>query len=196
MGSLLKGKAPVGTPLTAVEDDPEVIRLREAHAGCLDHESRLTREWKTLADQLNPYTASTDHRIELTMSERIRAEERQRALVPLIRLATADIPPAAEALAAARRRAYAARYDACRARVAAKLERFYRDLEALARGAHADLRAECDRMNACLTIPGATMAGLAPPPFDPLMLCWPELREDPDGPVTQRRQYLAKDGWL
>jgi hypothetical protein len=183
---------------TPVEADADVVAARQAHEAVVARKTALEAEWRAIAAALNPYTASQDHRTELTLPERIRAEERQRELVPLLRLIPVELGPAAEALAAARRRAYTARYEAARRRVQERLTAFYAALEQLVAGPHRELFREITAMNALLASPTASglVAWPVPPPFDPLMLAWPELREGPDGPVAARRRYLEPDKWL
>jgi hypothetical protein len=184
--------------MTAVESDAAVIAARQAHEEIVARKAALETEWRAIGAALSPHTSSTDHRTELTLPERLRAEERQRQLVPLLRLIPVELAPAAEALAAARRRAYAARYEAARQRVQEKLRAFYAALDQLVAGPHRDLLRECEAMNALLASPTATGVGAypVPPPFDVLLLGWPELREGLDGPAASRHRYLQRDGWL
>ncbi len=181
------------TELTSVESDPEVAAARERHEALLTQKREWEAEWRTNARRLNPNSSSQDHRVELTVPERIRAEERQAELAKLLRLLPTEIEPAAAALASERRRAYDARYPVARQRVRERLGAFYAAVEAVAAGPHAALLSECEQMNQLLKSPTAG-AAMVPPPFDPLLLCWAEL--EVDGPVSARRRYLAQDDWL
>jgi hypothetical protein len=198
MATLTTRRAFEADVMTPVEADADVVAARQAYEEIAARQAALEAEWRGNAVALNPDTSSQDHRTALTLPERLRAEERQRELVPLLRLIPVELGPAAEALAAARRRAYAARYAPARQRVQERLRAFYAALDQLAAGPHRELLREITAMNEMLASPTASglVAWPVPPPFDPLLLAWPELREGPDGPVAARRRYLEPDGWL
>src|SRR5260370_482785 len=134
MTTLTMRRALEADAMTAVESDAAVIAARVAYEEITARKAALETEWKAIGTALSPYTSSTDHRTELTLPERLRAEERQRELVPLLRRLPLELEPAAQALAQARTRARAARYEAARRRVQEKLRAFYAAVDRLVAG--------------------------------------------------------------